>query len=159
VNRLQKLLLPVLAAVMLVVPSAASAASIETQSSPNRGNLTIDVHKIGPSQYKWNQLHYRLASCGSGQADGGTSCHWALWGRISPSYAHCPEHEVERPEGTVLTFFHRYGNYGNPSLSTGTGHVILPEGWSSTGRQVICWYTQIEDGASLTLTAHTVIKH
>ncbi len=134
---------------LLVLPSSALAVHIETQSNSSRGVLTIDVHQLHPGQLRWNQLHYRLNACGHS-----ATCHWELYGRIT-RHSSCYEHDKFHSEHGSLTFFNRLGRYGDPVLSLGVGHAILPpEGWG----QHLCWYIALEGSENLTLTAVTTVR-
>jgi hypothetical protein len=156
-NRLRKLLLPALVALLLAAPSVADAASIETHSIPAHGHLTADIHALGGGYYRWNHLHFSLASCGAGDT-AGSSCRWSLWGRINRNYtSHCPAHEAERTEHGSLTFFEKQGQFGDPVMTTERGHVALPPDWGDPKRQLVCWYVQINENPQLSLTAQTVI--
>jgi hypothetical protein len=159
VNRLRTLSLPALVLLLLALPSGAAAASFETHSVADRGHLTADIHALGGGYYRWNHLHFRLASCGAGDT-AGSSCRWTLWGRINRGYtSHCPEHESERTEHGSLTFFEKQGQYGDPVMTTERGHVALPPDWGDPKRQLVCWYVQINENPQLNLAAQTVIHH
>jgi hypothetical protein len=70
VNRLRTLLLPALAPLLLALPSAASATSVDTHLVAERGHLSVDVHVLGGGYYKGSALRYRLHSCHPGTAAG-----------------------------------------------------------------------------------------
>ncbi len=152
---MRRLLLPILLALALLVPSTANAAAtIETHSVPHVGTLSADLQHTSYG-FQINNLTYHLHSCGAA-ADAGGNCQWSLIARTNVrNDRSCPATEGISASGYTSTVFeHRQGQ--GLSITLGSGHLSASNKYGLP-RQLLCWYVRLGAGHELHLTAHTLV--
>jgi hypothetical protein len=154
VNRIAKALLLTLAAVLLALPSAAAAATVNL-SYRGRGQIEIDVRKV-PHGYEWDRLHFHLRSCHLGSSDPVAGCDWTLIGISQVTFTGCLPHYVKPPSFPHHTVFHRGQSNGSLSL-TGDEPGVVSSFSFLAAHITLCWYVRIDRGDDHHLVAETLL--
>lgn len=149
-RRITKSLLLTLAAVLLLAPCAASAATITTHSDEGYGELDIGLRVEGHT-YHWSHLNYHLRKCRSGRP----TCDWMLLA-VESSGRGCPA--AHSTYGAFLwePKFFRAETYESLSLKAGPGYAAAHPG--PDGSNELCWYVQFEREPTSPLVATTKIR-
>ena len=154
-RRITKLLLPALAALMLLVPGAASGETLKTHSVEHFG----DLHFWATAQrgtYRWTLIEYRLRSCRPGHPDAGAICSWTLIGIESEGAGCQPEYNpASRPTFDYRKFFDVTARSSFYLQGHGGSMFAHP---GPDGNDELCWYLRFEHEKTGALVATTTIR-